>query len=104
MGSAPKTAASVVMRIGRKRSMLASCIAFSADSPASTRWRAKSTIMIPFFLTIPIRIKRSLLTEQDQRQQTSHQCCRKCRKHGQWVYIALVQDGEDYVHHEHGQR
>ena len=40
--------------IGRKRSMLASWIAFTASSPASTRWRAKSTIRMPFFLTIPI--------------------------------------------------
>src|SRR5581483_7506937 len=43
-----------VMRIGRKRSMLASWIAFSAASPRSTRWSAKSTIMMPFFLTMPI--------------------------------------------------
>ena len=29
-------------------------MAFSAVSPASTRCRAKSTIMIPFFFTMPI--------------------------------------------------
>ena len=54
MGIAPATAASVVMRIGRKRTRLASWMAWSAGSPASTRWRAKSTIMMPFFLTMPM--------------------------------------------------
>ena len=34
--------------------MLASWIARAAGSPASTRCRAKSTIMMPFFFTMPI--------------------------------------------------
>ena len=54
IGTAPITAASVVIRIGRKRSMLASWMRVPAGSPASTRWRAKSTIMMPFFFTMPI--------------------------------------------------
>ncbi len=54
-GSAPSIAARVVIMIGRNRSRQASKIARSGASP---RWRspssAKSTIMIPFFLTMPI--------------------------------------------------
>src|SRR5215510_8287877 len=55
-GTAPKSAAIVVIMIGRKRSRQASKIARSGGraclrSPSS----AKSTIMIPFFLTMPIK-------------------------------------------------
>jgi len=55
-GSAPSSAASVVIVMGRKRSMQASKIARSGGSPwARSPSSAKSTIMIPFFLTMPMR-------------------------------------------------
>ncbi len=54
-GKAPSIAARVVIRIGRKRSSEAWKIASSGGLPC---WRsassAKSTIMMPFFLTMPI--------------------------------------------------
>ena len=54
-GMAPSRAANVVIRIGRNRSRAASRMARSGDS----RWvrsasSAKSTSMMPFFLTMPI--------------------------------------------------
>ena len=54
-GSAPSSAASVVIMIGRKRKWHARTIDSSGDSP-STRSvsSAKSIIMIAFFLTMPI--------------------------------------------------
>ena len=55
IGSAPSIAASVVIRMGRKRSSEASKIASSGDLPCSrSASRAKSTIMMAFFLTMPI--------------------------------------------------
>ena len=55
-GSAPNSAAMVVIMIGRKRITQASKMASRDDSP---RWRsastAKSIIMIAFFFTMPIR-------------------------------------------------
>ena len=54
-GSAPSIAASVVIRIGRKRSRQASWIACSGGRPRRrSASSAKSTIMMPFFLTMPI--------------------------------------------------
>ena len=54
-GTAPSSAASVVIMIGRNRSRHASWIARHGDSP---RWRsassAKSTSMMAFFFTMPI--------------------------------------------------
>ena len=55
MGRAPSIAASVVIRIGRKRSNEASKIASSGDRPCTrSASSAKSTIMIAFFLTMPM--------------------------------------------------
>ena len=54
-GSAPSMAASVVIMIGRKRARHASRIACAGGSPPSrSAASAKSTIMMPFFLTMPI--------------------------------------------------
>ena len=54
-GSAPSMAANVVIRMGLKRSNDASKIASSGDLPRSrSASSAKSTIMIAFFLTMPI--------------------------------------------------
>ncbi len=54
-GTAPRIAAIVVIRIGRKRARHASCTASAAVSPrVRSASSAKSTIMIPFFLTMPI--------------------------------------------------
>jgi hypothetical protein len=44
----------VVMRIGRNRSRQASEMARSGDIPSRSRVIAKSTSMMPFFLTMPI--------------------------------------------------
>ncbi|KAG1434164.1 hypothetical protein G6F56_014411 [Rhizopus delemar] len=51
---APSSAASVVIMIGRKRSRQARRIASCALAPARRASIAKSTIMMPFFLTMPI--------------------------------------------------
>ena len=57
-GSAPSAAASVVIRIGRKRSRQASRTASTADRPrARSASSAKSMIRIAFFLTMPISRK-----------------------------------------------
>ena len=55
-GSAPNSAASVVIMIGRNRSRQACTIASLGDMPlCRSASSAKSIIMIAFFLTIPIR-------------------------------------------------
>ena len=57
-GSAPKKAASVVIRIGRKRSMAASKIESSVLMPCSrSASSAKSIIRMAFFFTMPIKRK-----------------------------------------------
>ncbi|CPJ20932.1 Uncharacterised protein [Bordetella pertussis] len=54
-GSAPNRAASVVIRMGRKRSSAASWMASRGASPRlRSASRAKSIIMMAFFLTMPI--------------------------------------------------
>jgi hypothetical protein len=54
-GTAPSTAAKVVIMIGRRRTTAASWIALRASMPAlRCNWIATSTIMMPFFFTIPI--------------------------------------------------
>ena len=54
-GSAPNSAASVVIMIGRKRSRQACTIASRGDRPSSrSASSAKSIIMIAFFFTMPI--------------------------------------------------
>ena len=54
-GSAPNSAASVVIMIGRKRSRQAWTIASRGDMPwCRSASSAKSIIMIAFFLTMPI--------------------------------------------------
>ncbi len=60
IGTAPISAASVVMMIGRKRFMLASWIASTLFWPWAMRCRAKSISMMPFFLTIPISMNRPM--------------------------------------------
>ena len=55
-GIAPSIAASVVIRIGRKRSRQARWIAARGASPSSRcASSAKSIIMMAFFLTMPIK-------------------------------------------------
>jgi hypothetical protein len=54
-GTPPSSAHIVVIKIGRKRSRHASWIASSVLSPRSrSPTSAKSTSMMPFFLTMPI--------------------------------------------------
>src|SRR5271156_2485853 len=56
-GSAPNSAAKVVIMIGRKRRRQASSIASRVSRPARSASSAKSTIMMAFFLTMPISNK-----------------------------------------------
>jgi len=53
-GTAPSKAVSEVIRIGRKRNRQTSQTAFRGDKPRCWACKVKSTIMIAFFLTIPI--------------------------------------------------
>ena len=53
MGSVPKSAAIVVIMMGRKRTRQASRIASFGVFPARSASTAKSTIMMPFFFTRP---------------------------------------------------
>ena len=54
-GMPANSAAIVVIRIGRKRALQASKIASADDRPRlRSASSAKSTIMMPFFLTMPI--------------------------------------------------
>ena len=54
-GTAANKAASVVIRIGRKRKRQAWKIASQGSSPSSrSAWSAKSIIMMAFFFTMPI--------------------------------------------------
>ncbi len=50
------------------------------------------------------RIERRLLSEHVQSQQPADERGGKRREHRQRVHIALVQDGQDHVHYEYGQR
>jgi hypothetical protein len=60
-GSAPSAAASVVIRIGRKRSRQASRTASSGASPLDrSASSAKSMIRMAFFLTMPIKRNRPI--------------------------------------------
>ena len=57
-GSAPNSAARVVIIIGRKRSRQAWKIASSGGRlPLRCASRAKSTIMMAFFFTMPINVQ-----------------------------------------------
>ena len=57
IGSVPAIADTVVIMIGRKRTLAASTIAFAGETPsARSRAIAKSIIMIAFFFTIPINM------------------------------------------------
>ena len=54
-GSAPNSAAKVVIRIGRSRNRQARRMASSGESPSlRSACRAKSIIMIAFFFTMPM--------------------------------------------------
>ena len=66
-GTAPNSAASVVIMIGRKRSIAASRIASRGDRPRSRSASiAKSIIMIAFFLTMPIRSTMPMMPMSDR--------------------------------------
>src|SRR5579859_836576 len=55
-GRVPKSAAMVVIRMGRKRNMQASKMASSVDLPPSrSACSAKSIIIMAFFFTMPMR-------------------------------------------------
>ena len=61
IGSAPSNAQVVVIMMGRKRSRAASTIACSAVAPWERRSIAKSTIMMAFFLTMPISMTTPIM-------------------------------------------
>ncbi len=65
-GSAAPIATRVVMVIGRKRTSAASRMASGAESPRSRcATRAKSTIRIAFFFTMPISIRIAMIAISD---------------------------------------
>ena len=66
IGSAPRIAAKLVIMIGRKRLRQASRIASFASTPAACCPSAKSIIMMPFFLTMPISITMPMTAMTDK--------------------------------------
>ncbi len=105
-GTAPSSAARVVIMIGRKRSSAGAVDRLARRScPSRARAsRAKSIIMIAFFLTMPISritpisaMMRELGVEQQQRQQRAHARRRQRRQDGQRMHVALVEDAEHDV-------
>ena len=97
--------------MGRNRSMLASWMACSADSPALDPLAGEVHDHDPVLLDDSHQhehadecVERRLLPEQKQRQQPSHQGRRKRRKHRDRVDIALIENGQNHVHDEHRQR
>src|SRR5207245_1279525 len=98
-------AAAVVIRIGRKRSRQASRIAAIGDMWSSrSAAMAKSTSMMPFFLTMPIKrmmpmmpiTERSIMAEL-QRQQRADAGRRQRGQDRERIDEALVEDAEDDV-------
>ncbi len=95
--------------IGRKRSCAASTIACSAVAPCARRSIAKSTIMMAFFLTMPISMTHAdqgddaqVHAEQHQDGQRADAGRRQARQDGQRMDEAFVEDAEDDVDHQHG--
>ena len=111
-GSAPNSAAMVVIMIGRKRSRQASRIASSGATPrVRSASMAKSTIMIAFFFTMPISSTMPTSATSDrsvpvqhQRQQRADAGGRQRRQDGDRVDPAFVQHAQhDVDHHHRGQ-
>ena len=104
-GSAPRTAASVVIRIGRKRSRQASRTASTGDRPRErSASSAKSMIRIAFFFTMPIsrnsadqRHDREIELEDHQRQHRADAGRGQRRQHRERMHQALVQDAQHDV-------
>ena len=107
-GSAPNIAASVVIRIGRKRSFAASIAASCTLKPRSRcACSAKSTSMMPFFLTMPISSKMPMKAItvnsapiQLQRQQGADARRGQGRDDRDRMNVALVENAEDDVDRE----
>ena len=59
-GSAPRTIAPVVIRIGRRRRVAASATAAAASRPLARSWLANSTINMPCLVIRPISITRPI--------------------------------------------
>ena len=111
IGSAPMTAASVVIRIGRKRSMLASWIAFSAGSPCVDALAREVHDHDAVLLDDAHEhehadegVERGLLRRRGSSvSEPADQRRRQRREHRDRVDVALVEDREDHVHHEDGE-
>ena len=99
----------VVIMIGRKRTRHASRMAASALTLGSFRASiAKSTIMMPFFLTRPTSritpdecVHVELVTEDEQRHQRAEAGERQRREDGERMEQAFVEDAEHEIDHEH---
>src|SRR4029450_4221545 len=111
-GSAPRSAAIVVIMIGRKRSTHAWWIASAGllPSPRSAS-RAKSIIMIAFFFTMPTRGRMPIraMTGRSLRHartasDTPHPARGQVGQDGERVDVALVEHPEDDVYREERRR
>ena len=108
IGSVPSSAASVVMMIGRKRTSAASRIAVTASAPSRRRASAKSTIMIAFFLTMPISSRMPMIAitlrvhvEPFEREQRADAGRRQAGENRDRVDVALVEHAEQDVDRQH---
>ena len=107
-GKAPKSAAIVVIRIGRKRSMHASKIASRrVILPSRSASRAKSIIMIAFFFTMPISSTMPMIEMMFRSFLEDHQCQHGTdarRGQGRYdrerMHQALVQDSKNNVYRQ----
>ncbi len=109
-GSAPNSAAMVVIRMGRKRSMQASKMASSVLLPSfRSATSAKSIIMMAFFFTMPIEQHDAddgddveIVLEQQQRQHGADAGRRQRGDDGQRMHQALVQNAQHDVDRQQG--
>ena len=109
-GNAPKAAASVVMRIGRKRRSEASRTAARGVSPRDrSASSAKSMMRMAFFLTIPIRKNDSnksndveFAAGRNERDHRSNPGRGEGGKRGQRMNCAFIENAKNYVDREQG--
>ncbi len=90
--------------IGRKRNRHACRTASRGARPARSRLMAKSTRMMPFFLTMPINRMRPMMPMTDrskppspQANQRAHAGRRQRRQDGQRMDVAFVEHAENDV-------
>ena len=79
-------------------------MARSDNSPSRSRVIAKSTNMMPFFLTIPINKMIPMMPMTERSKPAAHNASnapdargRQCREYGQRVDVVLIKHAEDNV-------